>query len=290
MVDIEKLVVDGSNVREQQWDQDPEFITDVKTNEIMNPLLVRPLDNNKYGVVAGSRRFNAAIDAGLKQVPCRIEQMDDLTAYARSIAENHYIKDVETWMYAIQIGRMYAVVTPPVGVKCLTFDEKTAIICNKTGFGGTTVEDYLAISTLPPEVLELMKARDHRSKQVIEKLKQYNLPQTLVLDVHKAAYLARNLKGQSVDRIFESAVHAMSFSRDQAKELIDKVKKYDKQSPNDIANAMKQVFARMDTIRVILDLGVKKMVNDEAAKEHIEFDDLLILFIKEGLRHRGWTI
>jgi ParB family chromosome partitioning protein len=111
-IDIEKLVVDGTNVRESAWDADPEFIEDVKTHEIRNPLRVRPLNDGRFGVVAGSRRYNASIDAGLEKCPCVVEDLDDLHAIAVSISENAYTKGVEDWMYQKKVGQMAELIRP----------------------------------------------------------------------------------------------------------------------------------------------------------------------------------
>jgi len=80
--------------------------------------------------------------------------MDDITALGRSIAENKYVRGVETWMYALKIGQMFSLADRrlgKIGSQSLTDEKKIELISNETGLGRTTVQDYLSISTLPPE-------------------------------------------------------------------------------------------------------------------------------------------
>jgi len=65
-----------------------ELIADIKARGIMLPLLVRPLDDDTYQVIAGGRRYAAAVAAGLTQVPVRVQAMSDTEAQDASIREN----------------------------------------------------------------------------------------------------------------------------------------------------------------------------------------------------------
>lgn len=103
LIDVDKLGIDTVNVRGGEWELDEEakqFVEDIKNNGIIDPLLVRPAEGDKYAIVCGSRRYNAAIEAGLAEVPCFIEEMNDVTAMGRSIAENKYSEGIPVWRYA----------------------------------------------------------------------------------------------------------------------------------------------------------------------------------------------
>src|ERR687883_1048379 len=47
-----------------------ELAQSIRSNGIIQPLLVRRIDNERYQVVAGERRWRAAQRAGLLRVPC----------------------------------------------------------------------------------------------------------------------------------------------------------------------------------------------------------------------------
>lgn len=66
-----------------------ELADSIAQNGIMQPILVRPLDNDgKYEIVAGERRFRAAKIAGLQSVPVIIRDMSDKVALELAIVEN----------------------------------------------------------------------------------------------------------------------------------------------------------------------------------------------------------
>lgn len=60
----------------------------IKTHGILEPLLVRPLDDGKYELVAGERRYRSAKDAGLITVPVSIKTLTDTEAKQIALIEN----------------------------------------------------------------------------------------------------------------------------------------------------------------------------------------------------------
>src|SRR5579862_8291063 len=57
------------------------------TDGLLQPIVVRPLANNQYEIVAGERRWRAAQLAGLADVSCLIFQYTDEQALQASIIE-----------------------------------------------------------------------------------------------------------------------------------------------------------------------------------------------------------
>ena len=64
-----------------------ELVESVKKYGILQPLLVRKMEDNKYEIIAGERRFRAAKIAGLKTVPVLIKDFDE-KSFNLSIIEN----------------------------------------------------------------------------------------------------------------------------------------------------------------------------------------------------------
>jgi ParB family chromosome partitioning protein len=54
----------------------------------MQPLLVRPVDRDRYELIAGERRWRAAQMAGLEEVPVLVREVPDEAALAMSLIEN----------------------------------------------------------------------------------------------------------------------------------------------------------------------------------------------------------
>lgn len=66
----------------------------IQQHGILQPLLVRPLDNQTYEIVAGERRYRAAILSGLKEVPVVIKQLTDDQAKQVALIENLQREDL----------------------------------------------------------------------------------------------------------------------------------------------------------------------------------------------------
>jgi ParB family chromosome partitioning protein len=73
-----------------RMDQDSlnELAASIKAQGIMQPVLVRPLTEGKYEIIAGERRWRAAQLAGLSEVPALVRDIPDEAALAMSLIEN----------------------------------------------------------------------------------------------------------------------------------------------------------------------------------------------------------
>ena len=60
----------------------------IKEKGVLQPLLVRKDSNGKYEIIAGERRFRAAKQAGLNEVPVIIKEMDDKEVLEVALVEN----------------------------------------------------------------------------------------------------------------------------------------------------------------------------------------------------------
>ena len=286
LVDVDDLGIDTTNIRGGEWDYNEDLVQDIKNNGIQYPLIVRraaPKTGKKYAIVCGSRRFNAAIKAGLTEVPCFIEEMDDVTALGRTIAENIHRKDIPAYMYALKIGQMYKVLDHK-GKK----GDIVKIIMGKTGFAESTVYTYLNIAGLPSEIIELMKEPEKRSKKVVELLKRSSVTELgAVLSLDKAAKIASELGGFSLTKMFEVAAYVMSLTKDVAFEIIERVKTYPKMSMEKIHD---MVSAIPKGARLGLEFGsdVVKALDEACMRKSVDRRTLVINYVEEGLRRDGF--
>ena len=65
-----------------------ELSDSIKQQGVMQPVVVRPLDNGEYELVAGERRWRATQMAGLDRIPALIRQVPDEAAIALGLVEN----------------------------------------------------------------------------------------------------------------------------------------------------------------------------------------------------------
>ncbi len=65
-----------------------ELAASIKSQGLMQPVLVRPVDRDRYELIAGERRWRAAQMAGLQEIPALVREVPDESALAMSLIEN----------------------------------------------------------------------------------------------------------------------------------------------------------------------------------------------------------
>jgi len=71
-----------------------ELTDSIREQGVMQPILVRPVDGNRFEIVAGERRWRAAQRAGLKEVPALVRDIPDHNALAMALIENLQREDL----------------------------------------------------------------------------------------------------------------------------------------------------------------------------------------------------
>ena len=70
------------------------LVKSIQKNGILQPLLVRPVGEEKYELVAGERRYRAAQQAGIEEVPVVVRDMTDEEATEMTLMENLQREDL----------------------------------------------------------------------------------------------------------------------------------------------------------------------------------------------------
>ena len=78
----------------------------IKTQGIMQPILVRPVAPKKFEIIAGERRWRAAQIAGLNEVPTLVREIADEAALAMALIENIQREDLNPLEEANGIQRL----------------------------------------------------------------------------------------------------------------------------------------------------------------------------------------
>ena len=71
-----------------------ELAASVREIGVLQPILVRPVGDGQYELIAGERRWRAARRAGLAVVPAIIRTTDDLGSVERALVENLHRQDL----------------------------------------------------------------------------------------------------------------------------------------------------------------------------------------------------
>ena len=83
-----------------------ELAASIRTQGLMQPLLVRPMGGERYELIAGERRWRAAQMAGLEQVPALVRPVPDEAALAMALIENIQREDLNPMEEAAGIQRL----------------------------------------------------------------------------------------------------------------------------------------------------------------------------------------
>lgn len=89
---------------------DPQSIAEladsIRAQGLIQPILVRPVENGKYEIIAGERRWRASQLAGLTQIPVVIRTVPDKSALAMALIENIQREDLNPLEEAAGIQRL----------------------------------------------------------------------------------------------------------------------------------------------------------------------------------------
>ena len=93
IIAIEDLTQDRYSSRSTEWVgnlPDQELLGSIRGLGLIQDVIVRPTGNEKkpYSIVAGYRRYQALLKSKVKEVPCKVLELDDLETIKTSIGEN----------------------------------------------------------------------------------------------------------------------------------------------------------------------------------------------------------
>jgi ParB family chromosome partitioning protein len=94
-----------------------ELAASIRSQGVLSPLLVRPLTENGFEIVAGARRYRAARMAEAVTVPVRIKQMDDAEVLEAQLVENLIRAEIHPMEEAEGFARLLALEEPKYSIE-----------------------------------------------------------------------------------------------------------------------------------------------------------------------------
>ena len=131
------------------------LIESVQTQGILSPLIVRPIENtDAYEVISGHRRLHAAVKAGITEVPALIYALDRDSAAIAVVDSNlhreHILPSEKAFAYKLKMEALNH-----QGITCGQVGHKSRDDVSDTE-SGRTVQRYIRLTNLIPELLEFM--------------------------------------------------------------------------------------------------------------------------------------
>ncbi len=137
-----------------------ELAASIREHGVLQPVLVRPLDDNRFQLIAGERRWRASKLAGQSTIPALVEDIDDSTALEISIIENLQREDISPLDEAVMYDRM---------IKEHGYSIRR--LAEKLGKDKGYLENRLRLADAPPEVRELVSLRKDTLSHAYELMK-----------------------------------------------------------------------------------------------------------------------
>jgi ParB family chromosome partitioning protein len=132
----------------------------VKEHGVLQPILVRPLADGRYQLIAGERRWRAASGAGLDSIPALIEDIDDETALEIAVIENLQREDLSPMDEALIYDKMIR-----------EHGYSIRKLAQKLGKDKGYLENRLRLADAPAEIRALVSVRKDTLSHAYELLK-----------------------------------------------------------------------------------------------------------------------
>lgn len=78
----------------------------IASNGLLQPISVRRTSGGKYEIIAGERRWRACVQAGMRQIPCLVQECSDAQSAVLAILENLQRQDLQVFEEAEGIRRL----------------------------------------------------------------------------------------------------------------------------------------------------------------------------------------
>ena len=172
MVPIELLDPNPDQPRQVMGDLS-ELMASIAEKGVIEPLIVRPR-GSRFQIIAGERRYHAAVQVGLRELPVIERHADDAEVMELALIENLQRKDLTAFEEAEALQQL--------AQKCRYTHEDMA---RKLGRSRTAITEALALNGMPEEVRNLCRLADITSKSTLLQVVRQATPQKMLALVEK---------------------------------------------------------------------------------------------------------
>ena len=166
MIPIDQVDPNPDQPRQAMGDLS-ELIASIAEKGIIEPLVVRQR-SGRFQIVAGERRYQAAVQVGLTDVPVVIRDVDDNEIIELALIENLQRKDLTAFEEAEALHSL-------ADRGHLTHEQ----IAKRIGKSRTSITESLAIHEMPPEIKQLCRLADISSKSLLLQVVRQHDPEKM---------------------------------------------------------------------------------------------------------------
>lgn len=150
-----------------------ELVASVREKGVLEPILVRPL-GGRYQIIAGERRYRAAREAELDEVPCVIRDCSDAEVTEIALIENLQRKDLSAFEEADGLKQLAE-----------AYGYTHELMAERLGKSRTSVTEVLSLTAMPAEVRKLCRLADIQSKSLLLQVVRQGDPGKMISLVKK---------------------------------------------------------------------------------------------------------
>ena len=150
-----------------------ELMASIAEKGIIEPIIVRQR-GGRFQIVAGERRYQAAVQVGLRDVPIVIREVDDDEIIEIALIENIQRKDLTPFEESEALHSL--------ATRCGYTHEDMA---RRLGKSRTSITESLSLNNMPDEVKNLCRLADISSKSLLLEIVRQGDPQKMVALVEK---------------------------------------------------------------------------------------------------------
>ena len=146
-----ELIQRGKYQPRRDMDQEAleELANSIRSQGVMQPIVVRPIGDNRFEIIAGERRWRATQLAGLDTVPAMVREVPDEAAIAMALIENIQREDLNPLEEAMALQRLQQ-----------EFELTQQQVADAVGKSRVTVANLLRLISLPEEIKILLAHGD----------------------------------------------------------------------------------------------------------------------------------
>ncbi len=128
----------------------------IEAKGVLEPILVRPREGGRFTIISGERRFRAAMEAGLSDIPCIVLDVSDAEVLEIALIENLQRKDLSP----LEEADGYLMLQERHGY---THEQ----IAKAVGKSRVTITETISLARLPLRVKDECRRADIRSKSFL---------------------------------------------------------------------------------------------------------------------------
>jgi len=174
IVPIDLLYPNPNQPRQAMGDLS-ELIASVSEKGIIEPLIVRQL-GGRFQIIAGERRYHAAVQAGLREVPVVIREADDVEVMELALVENLQRKDLTAFEESEALQQL-----------CEHCQYTHEDLAQKLGRSRTSITEALSLVAMPEDVRRLCRLADITAKSTLLQIVRQGDPKRMIALVERVA-------------------------------------------------------------------------------------------------------